>query len=392
MAGEEAKGLGHPYIGTEHLLLGLLSDRHNAVARSLPAGTTLQVVRRKVEEAVGNGTVAAEGDLSFSPRAKRALERASRFSLQLHAPQVEANHVVLGVLDVEGRAGQVLRGVGMDVGRVRDAAERAAEGTTPAPIAEPVPAQKPSSSPRCPVCGAALDTLSWRALPAKGEGGEVRTFVVAYCAACGSALGTSPGAHGQRRLDRALGHVPVERPGHPPAHGVVQPLRSGIAGQHVEHRVKVQARRSLPQRQRRTGGRCNATWPTTCRRSTATHASTVFGDASQPAAPLAGTRGTPILRARRRAGRCTVAGRLGVALGHPRPGSSLTVVRQADPRRVSLRPATAPVRPRSRPEPPRPRRRRRRHPPPAADPMPAGRGRCVRNGRRPRPGHGRRRR
>jgi ATP-dependent Clp protease ATP-binding subunit ClpA len=194
LAEEEADGLGHAYIGTEHLLLGLLSDRHNAVARALPAGTTLQVVRRKVEEAVGNSTGGPVGELSFSPRAKRALERASRFSLQLHAPHVEANHVVLGVLDVEGRAGQVLRGLGVDVGRVRDAAQRTGEPAAAAPGAEPASPQKPSA-PRCPACGAALDaTLAWRALPAKGEGGEVRTFVVAYCAACESSLGTAPGA------------------------------------------------------------------------------------------------------------------------------------------------------------------------------------------------------
>ncbi|MDQ6696074.1 MAG: hypothetical protein M3Z46_01280, partial [Actinomycetota bacterium] len=104
-AGDEARQLGHHHIGTEHLLLGLLTDERNPTTEALPPGTTAQVVRRKVSEAVGTNGVATADDLSFTPRAKRALERASRFSLQRHDDEVGTVHVLLGVLDVEGQAG-----------------------------------------------------------------------------------------------------------------------------------------------------------------------------------------------------------------------------------------------------------------------------------------------
>lgn len=204
VAGTEARQLGHAHIGTEHLLLGLLIDRHNALATALPAGTTLHVVRRKVSEAVGANGAEPGQELLFTPRARRALERASRFSLQRHATQVEADHVLLGVLDVEGRAGQVLRGLGVDVGRLQQAADGTADQPARPPAAAP-PADPPPTfngpstvaslrdiSPRCSGCGAGLDAeLSFQIRLASGEDGDLRRFVVAYCAACGSALGVT---------------------------------------------------------------------------------------------------------------------------------------------------------------------------------------------------------
>ena len=201
VAGEEARQLGHGHVGTEHLLLGFLSHRPNVVTRALPTGTTLHVVRRKVEEAVGDNGSAPDGDdqvedLPFTPRAKRALGRASRFSLQRHEAQVQVNHVVLGVLDVEGTAGQVLRGLGVDVGRLREASDRASDEPLPAPPATNVaPLVRPS--PRCSGCGATLDaTLSSQILSARSEDGEERRFVVAYCSACGSSIGATPANSG----------------------------------------------------------------------------------------------------------------------------------------------------------------------------------------------------
>lgn len=213
MAGDEARQLGHHHIGTEHLLLGLLSDQHNPATRALPNGTTVQVVRHKVSEAVGTNGESSGDDLSFTPRAKRALERASRFSLQRRDDEVETVHVLLGVLDVEGQAGQVLRGLGVDVGRLQDAAERTADrlpaaaprqaapvrveqqafDTSPGDAPARVAARTEPASPRCSECGASLDTaLASRVLAAGGEDGAPQHFVVAYCAACGSSLGATP--------------------------------------------------------------------------------------------------------------------------------------------------------------------------------------------------------
>ena len=210
MAGEEARQLGHHHIGTEHLLLGLLSDRRNPVTRALPTGTSVQVVRRKVAEAVGSNGTATDDELTFTPRAKRALERASRFSLQRHDDEVGTVHVLLGVLDVEGRAGQVLRGLGVDVGRLRDAAEQTTEqpkrapSRPPATVLEDDPsdptggdaislAHQRQTSPRCSECGSVLDTaLAFQVLAGHDDEGKDRDFVVVYCATCGSSLGATP--------------------------------------------------------------------------------------------------------------------------------------------------------------------------------------------------------
>lgn len=218
VAGEEARQLGHHHIGTEHLLLGLLSDQRNPTAQALPAGTTVQVVRRKVSEAVGTNGVTTDDDLSFTPRAKRALERASRFSLQRHGDEVGTVHVLLGVLDVEGQAGQVLRGLGVDVGRLQEAAERTADQPPPSRPHRAGPATiqqqafdtSPSSPPpigverseqavpHCSECGAPLDTaLASRVLTAHDESGPPQRFVVAYCSTCGSAFGATPASSTQ---------------------------------------------------------------------------------------------------------------------------------------------------------------------------------------------------
>jgi ATP-dependent Clp protease ATP-binding subunit ClpA len=202
LAREEARRLGHPHIGTEHLLLGLLLDGESRAARTLAVtGVTLETVREKTAEAVGrargdaeDGKAGVKGDLALTSRAKRALDRAARFSLQRRDAYVETEHILLGVLDVEGTAGQVLRRLGVDVARLREAADR-----TPVErlaVTAPEQLDDEGTSPRCPACGAALDsTLVHRVLPgpaAAAQGTATRSFVVAYCSACGSALGAAP--------------------------------------------------------------------------------------------------------------------------------------------------------------------------------------------------------
>ncbi len=119
----EARTLDHPRVGTEHLLLGLLSDDDGEPADVLrAAGVNLTAARHKVVEALGAdaGSPGSE-PLPFTPRAQRALERAGRFSRKEQEPEVTAGHVLRGVLDVEGLACQVLRGLGVDIVQIRDA-------------------------------------------------------------------------------------------------------------------------------------------------------------------------------------------------------------------------------------------------------------------------------
>jgi ATP-dependent Clp protease ATP-binding subunit ClpA len=191
LAEEEADRLGHPHAGTEHLLLGLLGEEGTPAAALLAtAGVTLVAAREKVIEAVGPSAAGpGPGRLALTARAQRALDRAARFSRQRGDERVGTEDVLAGVLDVEGRAGQVLRGLGVDIAALGDAVTRGRTRPTG-------PADPGRTVPHCPRCHADLTTgLSHRAVTSRGdpEGrsrvpGE-RALVVAFCAACGSALG-----------------------------------------------------------------------------------------------------------------------------------------------------------------------------------------------------------
>src|SRR5256885_3110122 len=163
-AEQEARRLGHGHIGTEHLLLGVLVDGSTAAARVLvAAGATADGARRKVMEAVPADRDNPVGDdLPLTARAQRALDRAGRFSRQRHDPEVSTGHVLLGILDVEGTAGQVLRGLGVDVPALPAALEATARsrGATPAATTpavatvaapSPTPVEEPAAEP-APCC------------------------------------------------------------------------------------------------------------------------------------------------------------------------------------------------------------------------------------------------
>jgi ATP-dependent Clp protease ATP-binding subunit ClpC len=118
----EARGLGHDRLGTEHLLLGLVGTEPSGLAATSlrQAGVTLLATRHRVAEAfVPAGEEApGTGPLPRTARAARALNRALRFAEYGGAEQIGTDHLLLGVLDVEGNAGQVLRGLGVNVDRL----------------------------------------------------------------------------------------------------------------------------------------------------------------------------------------------------------------------------------------------------------------------------------
>jgi ATP-dependent Clp protease ATP-binding subunit ClpA len=196
MAELEARDLGHERVGTEHLLLGLLANEDDPAARLLlAAGVTLGAARHKAGEAVGSGSDPAAlppGPLPRSPRATRALSRAVRFSHARRADAVATEHVLLGVLDVEGTAGQVLRGLGVDVDRLRASldAEPEAEGVAEGAVAD----DAPPGGPVCPWCRASLeDDLRYHLVMATDGGSGSLDTLVFSCGACGRALGAAPG-------------------------------------------------------------------------------------------------------------------------------------------------------------------------------------------------------
>ena len=186
----EARSLDHPRVGTEHLLLGLLADDDAEPADLLrAAGVTLIAARHKVVEALGAdaGSPTSEG-LPFTPRALRALERAGRFARKDQEPEVTAGHVLLGVLDVEGLACQVLRGLGVDLVYLRNSL-----GTTtpqdPVVLVDEQPSVE-TIRPQCPHCDAPLDeTLTEVLVAARRDGAPTTNVSVVYCASCSTTLG-----------------------------------------------------------------------------------------------------------------------------------------------------------------------------------------------------------
>jgi hypothetical protein len=121
LAQEEAGRLNHNYIGTEHLLLGLIHEGEGIAARALEAlGIRLEVVRAEVEEIIGRGSEPPAGRIPFTPRAKKVLELSLREALQLSHSYIGTEHILLGLIrEGEGVAAQVLVTLGADLARVR---------------------------------------------------------------------------------------------------------------------------------------------------------------------------------------------------------------------------------------------------------------------------------
>src|SRR6187455_1848117 len=121
LAQEEARMLNHNYIGTEHILLGLIHEGEGVAAKALESlGISLEAVRAQVEEIIGQGQSAPTGHIPFTPRAKKVLELSLREALQLGHNYIGTEHILLGLIrEGEGVAAQVLVKLGADLSRVR---------------------------------------------------------------------------------------------------------------------------------------------------------------------------------------------------------------------------------------------------------------------------------
>jgi len=121
LAQEEARMLNHNYIGTEHILLGLIHEGEGVAAKGLEAlGISLEGVRAQVEEIIGQGQQTPSGHIPFTPRAKKVLELSLREALQLGHNYIGTEHILLGLIrEGEGVAAQVLVKLGADLNRVR---------------------------------------------------------------------------------------------------------------------------------------------------------------------------------------------------------------------------------------------------------------------------------
>ena len=206
LAQVEARMLDHNYIGTEHLLLGMIHEEEGVAAQALSRlEVSLENVRSRVEEIIGRGEETPGGHIPFTPRAKKVLELALREALGLGHDYIGTEHLLLGLIrEGEGVAAQVLREFGADAQSVREVVidflnaagvstrSRQRRGWRGRRFAGPQIERSVPSGPNCPTCRASIeDAASHRRLTVKGEGDDVEVIVV-YCTRCGRTLGTSP--------------------------------------------------------------------------------------------------------------------------------------------------------------------------------------------------------
>jgi ATP-dependent Clp protease ATP-binding subunit ClpC len=208
LAQEEARLLNHNYIGTEHLLLGLVREHDGVAGKALASlDVSIEAVRRQVEEIIGQGQAAPTHHIPFTPRAKKVLEQSLREALQLGHNYIGTEHILLGLIrEGEGVATQVLVNLGANLNRVRQTVIQLLSGytagkgeTTPGGESEEIGVSPETigasvemvadDAPTCPNCFGSLDeTLAVKVLATTAD--DEPFFVkVAYCRRCGVALG-----------------------------------------------------------------------------------------------------------------------------------------------------------------------------------------------------------
>ena len=158
LAQDEARLLRHNYIGTEHLLLGLLREEEGVAARVLESlHVTLEEVRGQVARIIGSGEEVTGGMIPFTPRAKKVLELALREAMSLGHTHIGTEHILLGVArENEGVAARILLDYDADAEKIRAAVGRALGTSLPRPV--PVPRGRPlgATSMRAIAAGALL--------------------------------------------------------------------------------------------------------------------------------------------------------------------------------------------------------------------------------------------
>ncbi len=157
LAQEEAQRLGNNYIGTEHILLGIISEGESLAAKVLETlGVNLAKVRQEVEAIVGRGGQTVQQEMVFTPRAKRVIELAFEEARQLNHNYIGTEHLLLGLIrEGEGVAARVLTNLGVDPAKVRvqTTSLLGAEGQPPAPKGK-------SKTPTLDAYGRDLTTLA----------------------------------------------------------------------------------------------------------------------------------------------------------------------------------------------------------------------------------------
>ena len=199
LAQEEARFLKHNFIGTEHLLLGLVREGDGVAAKALrELGIGLDDVRQRVKETIGPAGSPTTASPPFTPRSKKVLELSLREALQLQHNYIGTEHILLGLVrEGEGVAAQVLVSLGADLSRVRQKViDLLGAGPAAGPYAGPDDLRPSAGPPRCGRCDASLtESARYRTIevpPDEDEAepgqGPVRV-TLPYCSYCGTVIG-----------------------------------------------------------------------------------------------------------------------------------------------------------------------------------------------------------
>jgi len=204
LAQEEARLLNHAHIGTEHLLLGLVSEGEGVAARALAAlNITPEAARNEVKLIVGGGSEAPpQGYIPFTPRAKKALELSLRNALGLGHSFIGTEHILLGLVQEGSEAGagaaaRVLHALGAEPDAIRQQvmALISVPGPGGAWSRTASSSQDPPTGPLCPQCRAlTTETANTAALTIPGPEGVLLPFVAVYCGMCGATYTLLPGS------------------------------------------------------------------------------------------------------------------------------------------------------------------------------------------------------
>jgi ATP-dependent Clp protease ATP-binding subunit ClpC len=161
LAQEEARMLKHNYIGTEHILLGLIHEGDGVAAKALVSlEISLEAVRQQVEEIIGQGQHEPSGHIPFTPRAKKVLELTKREADRLGHDYIGTEHILLGLIhEGTGVAAQVLVNLGADLNRVREQVIQLLHGRQ---VTEPAPARSTTLELSLPAVQARLETIEQR--------------------------------------------------------------------------------------------------------------------------------------------------------------------------------------------------------------------------------------
>jgi ATP-dependent Clp protease ATP-binding subunit ClpC len=201
---DEARALNHNFIGTEHLLLGVIREEDGLAAKALTSlGISLDRVREKVKETIGPAAVGYEGSPPFTPRAKKVLELSLREALQLGHNYIGTEHILLGLVrEGEGVGAQVLAGFTGGLARVRQSVLELLPGHAEAgevsahaqPLYPPTGSVFSTGPPSCSHRATDLEgALGYRRVEAAGDGDQPALPVIAvYCTRCGVTLAIHP--------------------------------------------------------------------------------------------------------------------------------------------------------------------------------------------------------